>query len=154
MIRAATTCSLSVGVRIGEEDTTIESKRFMPDGGIIEDLCAPDSLSPAQFYEMWSGTADRSAEFKLALAVLEQALEDLAKHRHARDNERRRLYRQAENWVLSNDRRWPYSFTNVCEILNVPSARIRTNILEGRVGDGVQVPTPANDEVLSFAGGA
>ena len=118
-------------VRIGEEDTTIASKGFMLEG--IEEFCAPDAVSPAQFYEMWSGTADRSAEFKLALAVLEQALDDLEKHRHAHDNKRRRLYRQAQIWVQSNDRRWPYSFVNVCDTLNMRCDRLRTHILEARV---------------------
>jgi hypothetical protein len=101
----------------------------------IEELCAPDAVSPAQFYEMWSGTADHSAEFKLALAVLEQALNDFEKHRHAHDNARRRLYCQAQTWVQSNDRRWPYSFVNICDILNIRCDRLRTHILEARVVD-------------------
>lgn len=131
---------------------TIASKRFSPDGGIIEELCAPDAVSPAQFYEMWNGTPEKSAAFKLALAVLEQALEDLDKHRYADGNERRRIFRQAENWVQSNDRRWPYSFVNVCEMLEVPSDRLRTHLLDVR-GDVLEMAAaPANE--LLFAGEA
>jgi hypothetical protein len=136
----------------GKEDTIIATKRFMPDGGIIEELCAPDAVSPAQFHEMWNGTPERSAEFKLALAVLEQALEDLDKHRDALGNERRRLYRQAQSWVRSNDRGWPYSFVNVCDMLNVPADRLRTHILAEPTTniDVDYVTTSANDD-LSFA---
>jgi len=100
---------------------------------------------------MWSGTADRTAEFKLALAVLEQALEDLDKHRAAAGNERRRLFRQAHSWVRSNDRCWPYSFVNVCDMLNVPSDRLRTRILAEATSNIDIQTTPANDEPLSFA---
>src|ERR671927_448719 len=98
------------------EGTAIGTKQMISEAGVTDDLCAPDAVSPAQFHEMWSGTPERSAEFKLALAVLEQALEDLDKHRDALGNERRRLYRQAQSWVRSNDRRWPYSFVNVCDM--------------------------------------
>jgi hypothetical protein len=89
----------------------IANTRFMLSDG-IEAFCAPDAMSPAQFYEMWSGTADRSTELKLAFAVLEQALDDFEKHCHAHDNKGQRLYRQTQTWVQSNDRQWPYSFVN------------------------------------------
>ena len=105
------------------------------EGGVVEELCMPDTLSPAQFQELWSGVPERSAEFKLALAVLEQALDDFEKHRQACSNEAQRLYRHAHTWILSNDRRWPYSFVNVCEMLNVCAERIRTHVLAAPDGD-------------------
>jgi hypothetical protein len=114
------------------EGGVIGNQRRSSEGGVVDELCAPDAVSPAQFDEMWRGTAERSAEFKLALAVLEQALEDLEKHRRARDADRQRIYRQTRTWILSNDRRWPYSFVNVCEMLNVSFDRIRKHVLKER----------------------
>ena len=35
--------------------------------------------------------------------------------------------------MQSNDRRWPYSFVNVCDTLNIPCDRLRTHILEAPV---------------------
>jgi hypothetical protein len=129
---------------------TVVIRRFTPDDSIIEELYASDVASPAQFQEMWGGTPERSAEFKLALAVLEQALEDLEKHRHATANQPRRIYCQAEAWVQSNDRRWPYSFVNVCEMLNLCSDRLRAFALARKVAC-VPKPAPADDARLSFA---
>ena len=79
---------------------------------------------------MWNGTPEPSASFKLAIAVLEQAVEDLRKYRSARSAEPQRLYMQAHRWVSSNDRRWPYSFLNVCDMLNVSYEPMRTKLLE------------------------
>ena len=87
-------------------------------------------MSPVQFHEMWNATNERSAEFKLALAVLEQALEDIERYRAASDGHCRRLYRNARGWLLSGDREWAYSFANVCEVLNVPAQRIRAYVLD------------------------
>jgi hypothetical protein len=87
-------------------------------------------VSPVQFHEMWSATNERSAEFKLALAVLEQALEDIERYRAASDAPCQRLYRNARGWLLSGDREWAYSFANVCELLNVPAQRIRAHVLD------------------------
>ena len=98
---------------IDVEDTAIETKTTISEAGVADDHCTPDTVSPAQFHELWCGTQERSAEFKLALAVLEQAVEDLQRHRGAIAPEPQRLYVQARRWVASNDRRWPYSFANV-----------------------------------------
>jgi len=111
------------------EGIAIETKTMISEGGITDDLCTPDTISPAQFQEMWCGTPERSAEFKLALAVLEQAVEDLQRHRGNSTPEPQRLYVQARRWVASNDRRWPYSFANVCDMLNLSCGRMRTRLL-------------------------
>lgn len=115
------------------EVSAIATKQTISEGGVAEDLCAPDVVSPAQFHEMWSGTPDRAAEFKLALAVLGQAIEDLERHHGADAPEHQRLYSLARRWVSSNDRHWPYSFVNVCDILNLSCGRIRTKLLEARL---------------------
>lgn len=118
---------------------------MISEGGVAEDLRAPDVLSPAQFHEMWSGTPDRAAEFKLALAVLEQAIEDLERYHGTDAPERQRLYSQARRWVSSNDRRWPYSFVNVCDMLNLSWGRIRTKLLESRLARRVVAPHVADE---------
>jgi hypothetical protein len=110
------------------EVSAIATKQTISEGGVAEDLCAPDVVSPAQFHEMWSGTPDRAAEFKLALAVLGQAIEDLERHHGADAPEHQRLYSLARRWVSSNDRHWPYSFVNVCDMLNLSWGRIRTKL--------------------------
>jgi hypothetical protein len=117
-----------------------------------EDFYALGSLSPDQFHDVWNGTSSPSAESRLAFAVLEQTLKDLDKYRHATADEPRRLYCQAEAWVQSNDRRWPYSFVNLCEILKVPSSRLRIFVLSTK-GDPLKEPA-AEDTPAPFAGHA
>jgi len=114
---------------IDMEDIAIEMKPTISEAGVTDDLCTPDTVSPAQFHDMGGGTPERSAEFKLALAVLEQAVEDLQRHRGTSAPEPQRLYVQARRWVASNDRRWPYSFANVCDMLNLSCGRMRTKLL-------------------------
>jgi hypothetical protein len=97
---------------------------------------------------MWAATNDRSAAFKLALAVLEQALEDVERYRSARDGHCRRLYRNARGWLLSGDREWPYSFSNVCELLDVPAERIRVHVFAACARqDACDVEAPREDEI-------
>jgi hypothetical protein len=70
-----------------------------------------------------------SAEAELAAAVLKLAFEDLQKHRQATDMRRRRAFRDAYVWVKSNERRWPYSFLNVCDMLDLSPQMLRGKLL-------------------------
>ena len=65
----------------------------------------------------------------ICVMCLEQAVEDLQRHRGTSAPEPQRLYVQARRWVASNDRRWPYSFANVCDMLNMSCGRMRTKLL-------------------------
>jgi hypothetical protein len=64
------------------------------------------------------------------MAVLVRAIEDLCKFRGGIEgSEARQFYRQARRWIASDDRRWPYSFVNVSETLNIPFVRTRARLL-------------------------
>jgi len=66
----------------------------------------------------------------LAAAVLEAAAADLRNFRYARRRRRQRLYWQAYQWVMSEEREWPFSFVNICESLRLSPAAMR----EGMIG--------------------
>ena len=70
-----------------------------------------------------------SAEAELAAAVLKLAFEDLQKHRNTSDTRSRRAFRDAYVWVKSNERRWPFSFLNVCDMLDLSPAMVRAKFL-------------------------
>jgi hypothetical protein len=70
-----------------------------------------------------------SAEAELAAAVLTLACEDLQKHRCATDTRRRRAFREAYVWVASNERCWPFSFLNVCDMLDLSPQALRAKLL-------------------------
>ena len=75
------------------------------------------------------GTPEPSGEVTLAAAVLKLAFEDLQKHRHATETRRRRAFRDAYVWVTSDERSWPFSFLNVCDVLDLSAATLRAKLL-------------------------
>ena len=79
--------------------------------------------------EMEPSTPESSGEAVLAAAVLKLAFEDLQKHRGATDTRRRRAFREAYVWVASNERQWPFSFLNVCDMLDLSPGTLRTKLL-------------------------
>ncbi len=96
---------------------------------VIGEILAPTAIRPVQFYEVWSKTRARTAEQRLALEVLKQAVLDLQKYRYARRSKRQRLYMEAYSWVASSDLSWPYSFVNICEMLNLSPEHLREELL-------------------------
>ena len=65
----------------------------------------------------------------LAAGVLKQAARDLRRFRAARKGLKRELYLDAYSWITANDFSWPYSFVNVCELLEVSPDVIRAEVL-------------------------
>lgn len=88
-------------------------------------------------YDVWGEEApnlepeapEPNPETVLAAAVLKLAFEDLQKHRGATDTRRRRAFRDAYVWVKSNERRWPFSFLNVCDMLDLSPGALRSKLL-------------------------
>jgi hypothetical protein len=57
-------------------------------------------------------------------------LVDAIKHVTGRSGPRRQaLAGEAERWIRSDDRRWPFSFSNICLMLDVDPRRLREAIL-------------------------
>jgi len=67
-------------------------------------------------------------EKDLALGVLKQAARDLRRFHSATKGVKQELYLDAYSWVTANDFLWPYSFVNVCKLLNVCPEVVRTEI--------------------------
>lgn len=64
-------------------------------------------------------------ERNLLLAVLTDAIVRYQALACTSDIGRRRDLGEAERWLLSNDRQWPYSFVNVCEALGIEPTSLR-----------------------------
>lgn len=65
----------------------------------------------------------------LAVGVLKQAAYDLRRFRAATKPADREVYRDAHSWVTGNDFSWPYSFMNVCKILDLCPEVVREELL-------------------------
>ena len=95
----------------------------------LEHSIAPEQILPEQFHEVWCSTKTNTPERELAVSVLCQAALDLSKCRNAVKGRKRRLYREAYQWVLSDDRNWPFSFVNLCDMLSLSPPYLRRQLL-------------------------
>jgi len=69
-------------------------------------------------------------EERLLLAVLEQAVACLAGKGEGRQKER--AFREARRWVLSREKRHPFCFETICEVLDWNPEQIRERLLSRR----------------------
>jgi hypothetical protein len=70
-----------------------------------------------------------AAEKGLAVGVLKQAASDLRRFRDATKGANRELYLDAHSWIMGNDFSWPYSFMNVCKLLDLCPEVVRAELL-------------------------
>ena len=70
-----------------------------------------------------------TAEKGLAVGVLKQAAYDLRRFRDATKGADLELYLDAHSWIMGNDFSWPYSFLNVCNLLDLCPEVLRAELL-------------------------
>ena len=90
-------------------------------------LSEPDILASQQYYDQ--GTSGRQPERTLMFAVLLDAVECFQKYALLDDEHATRLFREAENWILDNDREWLFSFINICDALTIDPQYLRKGLL-------------------------
>jgi hypothetical protein len=71
----------------------------------------------------------REGEEKLALAVLESAVEDFQKHVLSKDEKEKKLFQEAEDWFLKKESDQLFSFEYICATLGLAAAYIRRGLL-------------------------
>jgi hypothetical protein len=65
----------------------------------------------------------------LAAGILKQAALDLRRFHGAPSAIEREFYLDAYLWVISDDCSWPFSFLNVCQLLNLAPESLRQELL-------------------------
>ena len=101
----------------------------------------PETVLPTQWHRAMSD-ASLVPEKRLLLAILEEAVATVQRYVVAERRRGRRLYREAEAWVLSDDVSWPCTFRRICDALGIDpdylregvmcwSARRRANVPDG-----------------------
>ena len=65
----------------------------------------------------------------LATGVLKLAKQDLRRFYGATSAVEQEIYLDAYRWVRSNDSSWPFSFLNVCQLLNLTPETVREELL-------------------------
>jgi hypothetical protein len=70
-----------------------------------------------------------TSQGELASGILKQAAQDLRRFHGATSAVERELYHDAYRWVISDDCSWPFSFLNVCQVLNLAPETVREEVL-------------------------
>ena len=65
----------------------------------------------------------------LAVGILKQAAADLRRFHGATSAVEREFYLDAYRWITSDDWSWPFSFLNVCQLLNFAPETVREETL-------------------------
>jgi len=90
-----------------------------------------DTILPVQFY---ARSASLTPQLKLRAAVLEEAFHCVNLKvtpetiRSANERRRYQAHEEALRWFASTDRRWPYSFVNICEALGLDPDAVRRRV--------------------------
>jgi hypothetical protein len=114
--------------------TTVENSAKQPTSRISREAmdaflnAKSDNARSAHFAVPAPQAPAAMPEKGLALGVLKQAAHDLRRFRGAIRGVRRELYLDAYDWTTANDFSWPYSFVNVCKVLNVCPEVVRTEL--------------------------
>jgi hypothetical protein len=89
----------------------------------------PDTLITAELCDTVQRKRRLLPEHGLMFAVLEDAISCFQKYVSAGGRQGKRLFREAEEWILENDANWVFSFENVCESLGLDPRYIRRELL-------------------------
>ena len=74
-------------------------------------------------------TRTASAEEKLMLAVLENAIEQFQEYALAEDSKGKALLHEVEEWLWEKDSDWFFSFESICETLKFSPDYLRQGLL-------------------------
>jgi hypothetical protein len=92
----------------------------------------PATMLPAQLYTNLGPDASLVPEKRLLLAVLEDAVVTFQRYAVDQGRRGRRLFREAEEWVVSEEASWPCSFRNICDVLGLDPSYLRHGLRRWR----------------------
>jgi hypothetical protein len=95
----------------------------------IGSLFQPSSLLSAEYFEALRRKTILEPEKRLMLAILEDAVDCFQNNIFTQSVKGRRLFQEAEKWVVEVDGDWVFSFENVCETLELNPAYVRQGLL-------------------------
>lgn len=105
-------------------------------------LFEPDLVVPSQFFATLPRQApSMRGEYRLLVAVLQDAIECFREHAHARNKWRQRLFDEVQNWIteedgdaIGHDDQVPgFSFEYVCDVLGLDAADLRRGLQRWRM---------------------
>ncbi len=86
-------------------------------------------ISEGTQLELATGVLKQAAQRELATGVLKQAAQDLRRFRGATSKIERELYLDAYRWLTVDECSSPFSFLNVCQLLNLAPDNVRQELI-------------------------
>ena len=106
-----------------------------------------DVIAPDQYLEIFSRSNSLEPEQELMLAILADAIECILKYCDEPVPMRLKLFNEACEWIFAQDDREPFSFLNVCDILNFDPSYLRRGMqakMQAKLAhDGAQNARPS-----------
>jgi len=100
--------------------------------GASELLATAAAVLPEQFFAPAGGADTTRGEIALMRAVLEDAVHCLQQHSRKPGLRAQRLTRAAEEWFLTDDPHWVFSFVTICAVLGLDPAYLRRGLRQWR----------------------
>jgi len=97
----------------------------------------PDIILPSQYFGVIRGCGHLTPEEKLMLAVLESAVHDFQRYRLATGKRGKRLFREAYEWLASQEETGIFSCVAICHAVEIDLDYIRKGLsawLPGKSG--------------------
>jgi hypothetical protein len=100
----------------------------------IAGMMIPDALTPGQYYDgIRADDACVRPIKRLMLAVLEDALRCYQSYANSRNRAQRRLFVEAEGWLMDRGGDGAFAFETVCETLGIDPRYLREGLRRWRV---------------------
>src|SRR5688572_7179434 len=102
----------------------------------VSSLFQPDTLLSTQYFENLRRKTLFEPETRLMLAILEDGIQCYFDNLHADGGKKRRLFEDAEAWIVASDGDWVFSFDSVCDALGLNPEYVRQGLLRWREKSG------------------
>lgn len=104
------------------------------EGSAIAGMMVPDVLTPGQYYDgVRADDASVRPIKRLMLAVLEDAMRCYQTYANSRGRAHRRLFIEAEAWLMDRRADSVFSFATVCETLGIDPTYLREGLRRWRL---------------------
>jgi hypothetical protein len=91
-------------------------------------LFQPDTLVAEEFLGNYRRKTPLEPEKTLVLAVLEDGIRCFQDNASARSGKKKKLFKEAQQWLFCDDSDWLFSFTSVCTLLGFDPDYIRRGL--------------------------
>jgi len=87
-------------------------------------------VQPEQFGPDSRSAMQQTGEYRLLVAVLQDALSTWFRYRHARRLRERRLFQEISEWFSDKRSNWPFAFECICDYLDLDPDYIRRGLVQ------------------------